>query len=337
MKIAASYNSALDIKKKATEIKAIVQSDIDKIDGFLINNLKSENSLTKDILNHVIGSGGKRIRPLLSVLSGKVFDHESEEVFYLAAAVELIHSATLLHDDVIDKSDKRRGLATVNNKWDNKSAILAGDFIFAKSFELMVKTNNLEVLANLAKASSVISEGEIAQLELINSNDVNLDKYLDVIAAKTARLFAESCRNSALVAGVDSLYEKLLYDFGFNLGMIFQVIDDVLDYFGDKNLLGKNIGDDFFENKITLPVIILNKELNSKSSELLELLNKTNKDKKDFQKISTLMSDFGVKTKAIDFVNKYYEQAVNSLLQLPQNQHTNILKDILEISLSRIN
>ena len=130
-----------------------------------------------------------------------------------------------------------------------------------KSFELMVKTKNLEVLANLAKASSVISEGEIAQLELINSNDVNLNKYLDVIAAKTARLFAESCRNSALVAGVDSSYEKLLYDFGFNLGMIFQVIDDVLDYFGDKNLLGKNIGDDFFENKITLPVIMLHNEI----------------------------------------------------------------------------
>jgi octaprenyl-diphosphate synthase len=337
MKIAASYHSALDVKKKASEIKAIVKSDIEKIDGFLINNLKSENSLTKDILNHVIDSGGKRIRPLLSVLSGKIFDHESDEVFYLAAAVELIHSATLLHDDVIDKSDKRRGLDTVNNIWDNKSAILAGDFIFAKSFELMVKTNNMEVLANLAKASSVISEGEIAQLELINSNDINLDKYLDVIAAKTARLFAESCRNSALVAGVDSRYEKLLYDFGFNLGMIFQVIDDVLDYFGDKNLLGKNIGDDFFENKITLPVIILYNELNSKSSELLDLLNKTQKDKRDFQKILTLMSDFGVKIKAIDFVNKYYEQAIDSLSQLPQNQNTNILKDILEISLSRIN
>ena len=337
MKIAASYHSALDVKKKASEIKAIVKSDIEKIDGFLTNNLKSKNSLTKNILNHVLKSGGKRIRPLLSVLSGKVFDHESEEVFYLAAAVELIHSATLLHDDVIDKSDKRRGLDTVNNIWDNKSAILAGDFIFAKSFELMVKTNNMEVLANLAIASSVISEGEIAQLELINSNDVNLNKYLDVIAAKTARLFAESCRNSALVAGVDSLYEKLLYDFGFNLGMIFQVIDDVLDYFGDKNLLGKNIGDDFFENKITLPVIILHNELNSQSSELLDLLNKTHKDKRDFQKILTLMSDFGVKIKAIDFVNKYYEQALGSLSQLPQNQHTNILKDILEISLSRIN
>jgi octaprenyl-diphosphate synthase len=336
MKIAASYNSALEIKKKASEIKDIVKSDIDKIDSFLINNLRSDNSLTKDILNHVIESGGKRIRPLLSVISGKVFDFYDDEVFYLAAAVELIHSATLLHDDVIDKSEKRRGLDTVNNKWDNKSAILAGDFIFAKSFELMVKTKNLEVLANLAKASSIISEGEIAQLELINSNEVNLEKYLNVIAAKTARLFQEACRNSALIANAGRSYEQALNDFGFNLGMIFQVIDDVLDYFGDKKLLGKNTGDDFFENKITLPFIMLHQIMGVKQSELMNLFNKKHKSQQDFNHILALMVEYDIKEKTIKFVEAYYEELLKSLNLLPQNKYTILLKDIAELSLSRI-
>jgi len=337
VKLLKEKKFAINYSKKANEIKHLVKDDLARIDDYLKLNLISENKLTGEIITHILNSEGKRIRPLLSVITAKALNYDKAEIYYLACAVELIHTATLLHDDVIDESDKRRGFNTVNNIWDNKSAILAGDFIFAKSFELMVKTKNLNVLDNLARASSVISEGEIAQLELLNTKEISLAKYLEVISAKTARLFAEACRNSVVIASGNEVLEKALYDFGNNLGIIFQIIDDMLDYFGDEKSLGKSIGDDFFENKITLPIILLAQELKEESVILQEILAKDNKQDSDFRQVLSLMKKFNIKEKSRQFTMSYNELALSCLTVLPNSPSKALLQDILEVSIYRLN
>jgi octaprenyl-diphosphate synthase len=321
---------------QAQKIKKFVKNDIEEINQLLKSTLVSDSKLTSSIVDHIVNSGGKRIRPVLSILTAKALGYNGPKIYCLASAVELIHTATLLHDDVIDESDKRRGVDTVNNIWDNKSAILAGDFIFAKSFELMVKTNNLTILDNLAKASSIIAEGEIVQLELLKSQEISLSKYLEVISAKTAKLFAEACRNSVILASGSQDLERKLYEFGFNLGVIFQIIDDLLDYFGDGDIIGKSVGDDFFENKITLPVILLHSEMKQDSGVLQKIISKQDKQESDLNQILDLMKQYKIREKSIEYTMTYKESALLRLNALPASESKEILQDILELSLYRL-
>ncbi|MFO1153976.1 MAG: polyprenyl synthetase family protein [Rhodospirillales bacterium] len=234
----------------------LVADDLTAVNAVILARMASPVALIPQLAGHVIAAGGKRLRPMLTLAAAKLCHHGGSRHIGLAACVEFIHTATLLHDDVVDDSALRRGLASANSVWGNKPSVLVGDFLFSRAFELMVEDGSLEVLAILSRASSVIAEGEVMQL--ITSNDVDTDEtaYLEVIRAKTAQLFAAACRIGAVVADRPKAEADALERFGMNLGIAFQLVDDVLDYSAIQATLGKTIGDDFRDGKMTLPVVL---------------------------------------------------------------------------------
>jgi octaprenyl-diphosphate synthase len=222
----------------------------------IFNLIKSKVELIPEISSHTISSGGKRLRPILTLACAQMCGYSGTSHIELAASVEFIHTATLLHDDVVDKSSLRRGTLTANSLWGNKESILVGDFLLGKAFELMGAAESLEVYKVLSNAAVVISEGEVKQLAVTGKLDITMDEYFGVINAKTAELFAAACQVSGVIAQRSNAEIAALRQYGMSLGTAFQIIDDVLDYSADQAHLGKNIGDDFREKKITLPVII---------------------------------------------------------------------------------
>jgi octaprenyl-diphosphate synthase len=218
--------------------------------------MQSDIPLIPELAGHLIAGGGKRMRPMLTLASARLLGYSGARHHKLAAAVEFIHTATLLHDDVVDNSDLRRGRRTANIIWGNPASVLVGDFLFSRAFELMVEDGSLKVLKILSHASAVIAEGEVNQLTAVRRVDLSEDRYLDIIGAKTAALFAAACRISAVVAERSDAEEQALDAYGRNLGIAFQLVDDTLDYVSDAGVMGKDTGDDFREGKVTLPVIL---------------------------------------------------------------------------------
>jgi octaprenyl-diphosphate synthase len=237
-------------------LMTLVARDLSAVNTVIMQRMQSPVSLIPQLAGHVIAAGGKRLRPMLTLASSRLCGYEGDRHIGLAACVEFIHTATLLHDDVVDESDLRRGLASANTLWGNKSSVLVGDFLFSRAFELMVEDGSLEVLAILSKASSVIAEGEVMQLVTTSDITTTEDAYLDVIRAKTAQLFAAACKIGGVVAGRPVADVQALESFGMNLGIAFQIVDDVLDYSAKQATLGKAVGDDFREGKMTLPVVL---------------------------------------------------------------------------------
>jgi octaprenyl-diphosphate synthase len=237
-------------------LSALVADDLAKCNELIIDRMHSPVALIPQLAGHIIAAGGKRLRPMLTLAAAKLCDHKDDRHIKLAACVEFIHTATLLHDDVVDESDLRRGQASANAVWGNKASVLVGDFLFSRSFELMVEDGSVKVLGILSNASSVIAEGEVLQLITANDTGTTEGSYLDVIRSKTAALFAAACRIGAVVAERPQVEEDALDSYGLNLGIAFQLIDDVLDYSAKQEKLGKTIGDDFREGKITLPIIL---------------------------------------------------------------------------------
>ena len=235
---------------------ALVQRDMAQVNALILQRMQSPVQLIPQLAGHLIAAGGKRLRPMLTVAAARLCGYEGERHHRLAAAVEFIHTATLLHDDVVDESDLRRGLATANALWGNKASVLVGDFLFARAFELMVADGSLRVLEILSSASAVITEGEVMQLVTANDVATTEGAYLEVIGSKTAALFAAACRIGAVVAERGRSEEEALDEFGRNLGIAYQLVDDALDYAADQAKLGKTVGDDFREGKITLPTIL---------------------------------------------------------------------------------
>ncbi len=230
------------------------QSSLQQVDKLIFENVSTSEPLIKTITTTLISAGGKRLRPLLCLASSQLAGKVTQNSFYLAAAVELIHAATLLHDDVVDESSLRRGKQTANICWGNKPSILVGDFLFSRAFELMVKTENLRYLDILASASAKISEGEVTQLRCIKSLALDIEEYLKIIEYKTATLFAAACQTGALSGSANEATAHQLHEFGKNFGLMYQIIDDVLDY-TNKNR-GKQLGDDFREGKVTFPILL---------------------------------------------------------------------------------
>ena len=237
-------------------LSTLTSSDLKEVNDLIIRAMASEVTLIPQLAGHIVAAGGKRLRPMLVLAAARMCGYQGDRHIGLATCVEFIHTATLLHDDVVDESNLRRGLATANAVWGNQASVLVGDFLFSRSFELMVADGSLDVLGVLSKASSVIAEGEVLQLITTNDTDTGETAYLEVIRSKTAQLFSAACRIGALVAERPKVEEDALETFGMNLGIAFQLIDDVLDYSAKQATLGKNIGDDFREGKITLPVIL---------------------------------------------------------------------------------
>jgi octaprenyl-diphosphate synthase len=237
-------------------IIALVASGMNEVNSVILSRMQSNVPLIPELAGHLIASGGKRMRPMLTLATAALLEYPGNRHYRLAATVEFIHTATLLHDDVVDDSDLRRGRKTAHVIWGNPSSVLVGDFLFSRAFELMVEDGSLKVLKILSNASAVIAEGEVNQLTTQRRVETTEDKYLEVIGAKTAALFAAACRISAVVAERDDATEEALDAYGRNLGIAFQLIDDAIDYSSDAATMGKGVGDDFRDGKITLPVIL---------------------------------------------------------------------------------
>jgi octaprenyl-diphosphate synthase len=234
----------------------LVAADLNHVNAVILDRMQSEVALIPELAGHLIAGGGKRMRPMLTLASARLLDYSGARHHKLAAAVEFIHTATLLHDDVVDGSGLRRGRRTANIIWGNPASVLVGDFLFSRSFELMVEDGSLKVLRILSRASAVIAEGEVDQLTAQRRVDTTEDHYLGIISAKTAALFAAACRIAAVAAERDEAVEGALDSYGRNLGVAFQLVDDAIDYASDTATMGKGVGDDFRDGKVTLPVIL---------------------------------------------------------------------------------
>ncbi|MFC0678865.1 polyprenyl synthetase family protein [Lysobacter korlensis] len=236
-------------------IQALARDDMAAVDALIRERLASDVVLINQVAEYIVGAGGKRLRPMLLLLAAGSLGHRGADAHQLAAVVEFIHTATLLHDDVVDESDLRRGRRTANAVWGNAASVLVGDFLYSRSFQLMVELERLPVMQILADTTNRIAEGEVLQLLHVRNPDTDEAAYLRVIERKTAVLFAAATRLGALLAGADDATEQKLHEYGLNLGYAFQIADDVLDYASDAETLGKNLGDDLAEGKATLPLI----------------------------------------------------------------------------------
>ena len=237
-------------------LTALTAAGMNAVNAVILERMQSKVALIPELAGHLIAGGGKRMRPMLTLASAALFDYPGTRHHRLAAVVEFIHTATLLHDDVVDSSGLRRGRRTANVIWGNPSSVLVGDFLFSRAFELMVEDGSLKVLKILSAASAVIAEGEVDQLTAQRRIETGEDHYLDIIAAKTAALFAAACRIAPVVAEGGEEAEEALESYGRNLGIAFQLVDDAIDYSGDSATMGKGLGDDFRDGKMTLPVIL---------------------------------------------------------------------------------
>ena len=237
-------------------LTALVADDLLAVNALIVRRMESPVPLIPAISSHIVAAGGKRLRPVLTLAAARMCGYRGARHVALATCVEFIHTATLLHDDVVDESDLRRGLASANTLWGNQASVLVGDFLFSRAFQLMVEDGSLAVLDILSRTSSVIAEGEVMQLATTNDVETGETTYLEVIRAKTAQLFAAACRIGAVVAERPAVEESALEAYGLNLGIAFQLIDDVLDYSAKQATLGKTVGEDFADGNITLPVIL---------------------------------------------------------------------------------
>src|SRR6476646_3418679 len=242
------------------EIQALLASDMAAVDALIRRRLASDVVLINQVAEYIVGAGGKRLRPMLLLLAARAHSGNTDAAFeagihQLAAVIEFIHTATLLHDDVVDESDLRRGHSTANAVWGNAASVLVGDFLYSRSFQLMVELDRMEVMRILADTTNRIAEGEVLQLLHVRNPDTDEAAYLRVIERKTAVLFAAATRLGAMLAGCDDATSDAMHDYGLNLGYAFQIADDVLDYAADADALGKNLGDDLAEGKATLPLI----------------------------------------------------------------------------------
>ncbi|SDK70093.1 polyprenyl synthetase family protein [Paracoccus chinensis] len=244
------------VAKPLDRLAALLAHDMGAVDALIRTRMESRHApRIPEVTAHLVGAGGKRLRPLLTIAAARLLGYEGTHHQLLAATVEFIHTATLLHDDVVDESRQRRGRPTANLLWDNKSSVLVGDYLFARSFQLMTETGNMRVMSILSNASAVIAEGEVLQLTAAQDLRTTEEIYLQVVRGKTAALFSAATEVGGVIAGGTDAQVQALYDYGDALGIAFQIVDDILDYSGTTETIGKNTGDDFRERKLTLPVI----------------------------------------------------------------------------------
>lgn len=314
-------------------------SRMDAVGELIAEHMKSENApRIPQITDHLVGAGGKRLRPLLTLAAADIYGNALGKDLCLAAAVEFIHTATLLHDDVVDESARRRGRPTANLMWDNKSSVLVGDYLFARAFQLMVDTGSLEVLNILSNAAAVIAEGEVLQMSTANSISTGQDTYLKIVRGKTAALFSAATQAGSLVAGGPSQDVEALFQYGDALGIAFQIIDDFLDYGGADGNLGKNVGDDFRERKLTLPVIFALK--NADDAELSfwrRTIEKGDQRPGDLEEAIACLSKHGALQATYETAYVWSQKAQQSLEDLPNGPTVDALRDLAEFLVARVN
>lgn len=312
-----------------------LKTEMGQVDSLIINCLKSESSFTENISLYLLSSGGKRFRPLLALASSFVNKPlPPKEGVYLGATVELIHTATLLHDDVIDYSPQRRGKKSAHHIWGNSASILVGDFLFSKAFELMLKIKNFSILNALAQVSSVISEGELLQLQNIGDLEISFDLYLKIITAKTASLFAVACQNGARTSGANEEICDFFYSFGLNLGIAFQIVDDILDYQSSLFSFEQTIGKDFLEGKITLPIILC-RQAGIEIDLIKNCFNDKEHKKEAFDSIKSLLQNHNIFDQCYKVAESYAEKAKESLTRIPNFSLWGDLYRLIDYSIKR--
>jgi octaprenyl-diphosphate synthase len=323
-------------RAKLDSVQALVDHDMRLVNQVIVTRLDSPVHLIPQLAGHLVSAGGKRIRPMLTLLAAQLCGYRGERHVTLAAAVEFIHTATLLHDDVVDASDLRRGLATANTIWGNKPSVLVGDFLFSRAFQLMVEDGSLPVLAILSSTSAVIAEGEVAQLMTANDTRTTEATYLEVIAAKTATLFAAAAQIGALVADRPEAEALALRGYGENIGIAFQLIDDILDYSAREVVLGKSLGDDFRDGKITLPVVLAFERGSADERRFWRrTLEQNEQHEGDLAHAIELMERHGALAESLGRAASYAERARSALACFPHSPPKAALLDLVDFCVER--
>ena len=314
----------------------LVAADLNHVNAVILDRMQSEVALIPELAGHLIAGGGKRMRPMLTLASARLLDYAGARHHKLAAAVEFIHTATLLHDDVVDGSGLRRGRRTANIIWGNPASVLVGDFLFSRSFELMVEDGSLKVLRILSRASAIIAEGEVDQLTAQRRVDTTEDHYLGIISAKTAALFAAACRIAAVVAERDEEVEAALDSYGRNLGIAFQLVDDAIDYASDAATMGKGVGDDFRDGKVTLPVILAFARGDENDRRFWrEAMEGSRASDDDLAHATRLLRDTGSIDDTLARARHYGHRAIDALGPFPPSRAKAALVEAVEFAIAR--
>jgi octaprenyl-diphosphate synthase len=314
----------------------LVAADLNHVNAVILDRMQSDVVLIPELAGHLIAGGGKRMRPMLTLASARLLDYHGARHHKLAAAVEFIHTATLLHDDVVDGSGLRRGRRTANIIWGNPASVLVGDFLFSRSFELMVEDGSLKVLRILSRASAIIAEGEVDQLTAQRRVETTEDHYLGIISAKTAALFAAACRIAAVVAERDEAVEAALDSYGRNLGIAFQLIDDAIDYASDAETMGKGVGDDFRDGKVTLPVILAYARGSPEERVFWrEAMEGSRISDEDLAHATALLRRHGALDDTLARARTYGQRAIDALGPFPGGKAKAAMAEAVEFAISR--
>ncbi len=314
----------------------VVEKDFLAVNQLIIEKLESNVTLVENIGHYLIDAGGKRLRPILVLLCANTL-HESQpdnQHLELAAIIEFIHTATLLHDDVVDVSELRRGRPTANAEWGNAPSVLVGDFLYSRAFQMMVAIGNMEIMAILSDTTNMISEGEVQQLVNAKDPSVNEENYFDVIHKKTAILFEAACTTAATLRNSDATIKDALRAYGYHLGMAFQLVDDVLDYQGDAATLGKNVGDDLAEGKPTLPLIHAMKHGSAAQASLIANALRAG-DTSKLNDIVNIVNKLGSLTYTADLAKYHSKAAQDALSTLPDNIYTQAMQELAQFAVER--
>ena len=316
------------------EIQALMKNELDQMNKILVNRLDSNVDLINQMSHYIISSGGKRIRPLLLLLCARATDYDGDYHYSMAVVIELIHTATLLHDDVVDQSTTRRGQETANELWGNAPSVLVGDFLYSRAFEIMVEPNSMEIMKILSKATNQISEGEVLQLLNIKNANVSQKEYYRIIERKTACLFKAACQIAGILSNSNQKVIEAMGKFGMHLGNAFQIIDDTLDYESDSNIIGKEVGDDLSEGKVTLPMIYaLEKTTKSDKKILTDAIQ--NADASNINQVVEILMNVNAFQYSRDIANKESNMALESIDILPSSKYKTALKLLCKLSLER--
>jgi octaprenyl-diphosphate synthase len=317
-------------------LMALTAPGLTQVNHVIIDRMQSPVALIPELAGHLIAGGGKRLRPMLTLGCAALLEYGGTRHHKLAAAVEFIHTATLLHDDVVDVSGLRRGKPTANRLWGNPASVLVGDFLFSRSFELMVEDGSLKVLKILSSASAIIAEGEVAQLTAQRNVETSEDRYLEIITAKTAALFAAACQIAAIVAERDAAVEAALEAYGRHLGIAFQLVDDAIDYVSDADTMGKDVGDDFRDGKITLPVILAYARGNEAEREFWRLaMSGRANGEAELARASALLQSSNAVADTMARARHYGARAIDALAGFPNGPAKTALTETVEFAIAR--
>jgi octaprenyl-diphosphate synthase len=336
--VVVKLNEGRGARKRASldKMSALTARDLARVNKVIVARMDSPVALIPQLAGHIVAAGGKRLRPTLTLASAQLCGYSGDRHIALAACVEFIHTATLLHDDVVDESDLRRGLATANSVWGNQASVLVGDFLFARAFKLMVEDGSLRVLDILSSASAVIAEGEVAQLTTANDTETSETAYLEVITGKTATLFAAACRIGAVIAERPRIQEEALDNYGLNLGIAFQLVDDALDYSASQAELGKQIGDDFREGKITLPIVLAYRRGSEKERKFWRrTLEDMDQHDGDLDEAIGLLEKHGTLKDTVERARHYGAIARDVLGIFPESEAKDALLEAIDFSIER--